>query len=356
MPAEIRYLFWLGRVHTTDSSIVLNAGTTGINEMPSNQVTLFPEEPIRTVTGRLDLNELDWICTQEPDTDFLDSVARFGVLMPILVRRIMMNPREPRWRVVAGRRRCEAAKRAGLREVPVIVLQDELHEHGLAALSVIENSHRAPNPIGDLGAIERMIQAGAGPTQIADELGLSLSQVRQRMRLAGLTDAMKRCVQDGLLSIHLANQVARWSPEMQDRLSSFVQRLGFVRFTAAHLRAVQDAAREVRYSEETEEMFSEPTMGAAVVVGSGIFEQEGYEIVMWRNERWVPQRILDLAVRAERPNEVTVTVESYSGWGGVLNLLNELDRIMPVEPNDDSDAFFAAMHEMRERVGRRLNR
>lgn len=72
--------------------------------------------------------------------EFVESVRKHGILQPILVRR-----RTQGYEVVVGARRLVAARMAGLKEIPAVVIQateDEGHE-----LSKIENTFREPvNP------------------------------------------------------------------------------------------------------------------------------------------------------------------------------------------------------------------
>jgi ParB family chromosome partitioning protein len=82
--------------------------------------------------------------------DLAASIAQHGVLTPILFRQGVMvslsnqDQLEPILYVVAGERRCEAAKKAGLTEVPAILVEGK---HGEIAL--VENLLRQ-----DLTAVE----------------------------------------------------------------------------------------------------------------------------------------------------------------------------------------------------------
>lgn len=78
---------------------------------------------------------------QEVAGEFVESVRKHGILQPILVRR-----RTQGYEVVVGARRLVAARMAGLKEIPAVVIQateDEGHE-----LSKVENTCREPvNPV-----------------------------------------------------------------------------------------------------------------------------------------------------------------------------------------------------------------
>jgi ParB family chromosome partitioning protein len=63
--------------------------------------------------------------------DLVASIAQHGVLTPILFRESVIvslsgqDQMEPVLYVVAGERRCEAAKKAGLTEVPAILVEEK---------------------------------------------------------------------------------------------------------------------------------------------------------------------------------------------------------------------------------------
>ena len=99
--------------------------------------------------------------------ELTDSIRQNGVLQPILVRK-----KGQKYEIVAGERRYQASKRAGLTEIPVII--KDISDEDVFKLALIENLQRS-----DLDAIEeaqgfKALLTKTGMTQA--ELGQSVSK------------------------------------------------------------------------------------------------------------------------------------------------------------------------------------
>ena len=99
-----------------------DAGAGRLLLLPPEQIRSNPDQP-RRYFDRAGLEEL------------AASIAQHGILQPLTVRRQGSG-----YVLVAGERRLRAAKMAGLREVPCLLLTLTQEESGLAAL--IENLQR----------------------------------------------------------------------------------------------------------------------------------------------------------------------------------------------------------------------
>ena len=73
--------------------------------------------------------------------ELADSITKYGILQPLLVRPIGDNG----YQLIAGERRWRAARLAGLTEVPVVVR--EMTDEEAAALALIENLQRESRQI-----------------------------------------------------------------------------------------------------------------------------------------------------------------------------------------------------------------
>jgi len=73
-----------------------------------------------------------------------DSIGKYGVLQPIIIRENVANPGT--YEIIAGERRWRAAKLAGKTEIPAVIIDgDELKA---AQVSIIENVQREDlNPV-----------------------------------------------------------------------------------------------------------------------------------------------------------------------------------------------------------------
>ena len=89
------------------------------------------------------------------DEDALDelaeSIKQFGLLQPILVQ-----DKSTYYEIIAGERRWRAAKKAGLKEIPVII--KNLTEQEIVEISLIENIQREDlNQIEEAQAYKRLL-------------------------------------------------------------------------------------------------------------------------------------------------------------------------------------------------------
>ena len=137
-------------------------------------------EPLRTVGVDDGLDEL------------AGSIAKMGVLQPLLVRPNEASGGVQRYEVIAGHRRYRAAEIAGLSRVPCIICDVEPEQTFLLALA--ENLQRDNlHPLDEAWAYDRMIEKGIvrNRTEIARRLGVSRARITQRMQLLRLDEKTK---------------------------------------------------------------------------------------------------------------------------------------------------------------------
>ena len=126
----------------------------GVQQVPVAAVARNPRQPRQ----RFDEAELG---------ELADSIRQHGVIQPLIVT---AGPGPGGYTLIAGERRLEAAKRAGLAEVPVVVR--EASQQQLLELALIENVQRA-----DLSPLE----AAEAYRQLVDDFGLNHAEVAQRV-------------------------------------------------------------------------------------------------------------------------------------------------------------------------------
>lgn len=129
-------------------------------------------------------------------TELADSIAKHGVIQPLLVRPMP----DGSYQLVAGERRWRASRMAGLTEVPVVI--KELSDDEAMALALIENLQRE-----DLNAIEEaqgikalMDTLSLTQDEAAERVGKSRPAVANALRLLKLPDSVIALVSDGKLS------------------------------------------------------------------------------------------------------------------------------------------------------------
>ncbi len=130
------------------------------------------------------------------------SIREHGVLEPILV-----IPVGDRYEVVAGNRRLQAARLAGLDRVPAIVRPD-LDERRRLLVNLVENAQRVDlNPSERVGAVRQLAGAGLGVREIARGTGLSAATVSRWIRIAG-NKPLLSALEDGRIDLFRAMYLA----------------------------------------------------------------------------------------------------------------------------------------------------
>lgn len=128
--------------------------------------------------------------------EFAASIGKRGIIQPIVVR-----PRgADRFEIIAGERRWRAAQRAGLHEVPVVVL--DVNDAESLELAIIENVQRADlNPIEEAAGYQSLMnEFNHGQDDVATIVGKSRSHIANTLRLLKLSDPIKAHVLAGRLS------------------------------------------------------------------------------------------------------------------------------------------------------------
>ena len=127
-----------------------------------------------------------------------DSIRERGLIQPIVVRGLP-NLADA-FEIIAGERRWRAAQRAGLHEVPIVVL--EASDQQSLELAIVENVQRADlNPIEEATGYDQLIQEfGYTQNDLARIIGKSRSHVANTLRLTNLPDGVKKLLSDGSLS------------------------------------------------------------------------------------------------------------------------------------------------------------
>lgn len=132
-----------------------------------------------------------------PDALVAD-IAKHNIGKPVLVRRSAANAE--RFEIIAGRRRWRAAQRAGLTQLPAVIVAMSDGEAILASLT--ENLGRADlSPIDEAHAYLRLLtQCGMQPAEITAATGHDRQHLVRIMRLLGLPPPVRRLVDTGQLS------------------------------------------------------------------------------------------------------------------------------------------------------------
>lgn len=134
-----------------------------------------------------------------------DSIKNYGILQPLLVSK--HEEETPRglsvnYQLIAGERRWRAAKLAGLREVPVIIRKDRLHDRLKLELALIENVQREDlNPVERALAFKQLVDNfRLTQKEISEKIGKSREYVTNSLRLLTLPDEARDLIQQNIIS------------------------------------------------------------------------------------------------------------------------------------------------------------
>ena len=160
------------------------------------------------------------------------SIREHGVLQPLIVRRRQDSPQcdingenieGQRYEIIAGERRWKAAKLAGVKRVPCVLLGAD--ERQSAVLALTENMQREQLTFFEVAFALRRLQEDYGLTQaeLARRLSLSQPAVANKLRLLRLSDEeMQAIVKYGLTERHARELIRLQDGQQRKRALSRV--------------------------------------------------------------------------------------------------------------------------------------
>jgi ParB family chromosome partitioning protein len=125
--------------------------------------------------------------------DLTNSIKERGVIQPIIVRK--SNDDNSKYEIIAGERRWLAAQRAGLNELPVVVIKaDDLKSLEFA---IVENVQRHDlNPLEEAQGYKRLIdEFSYDQEKVAKFIGKSRSHIANCLRLLALPNEVIRLIE-----------------------------------------------------------------------------------------------------------------------------------------------------------------
>ena len=194
----------------------------GSNEILLSEIHENPNQPRRDVAHA----NLDALAM---------SITDHGVLQPILVTETLDG-----YRIVAGERRVQAARLAGLERIPAVIRQ--LADREQLELALVENVQREDlNPIEEANAFRQLTdEFGLTQDEIARQVGRARSTITNTLRLLELDDGVQAAVADGRLSEGHARALVGLPPVQQLHLVSTIVDNGL------SVRQAEELARRLR--------------------------------------------------------------------------------------------------------------
>ena len=162
------------------SASVSNAASE--TKLPIEDIVPNPNQP------RIHFNETEL-------RELSESIQEHGVLQPLLVRKHGNG-----YEIIAGERRYQASKLAGLEELPVII--KDADDEQMLALALIENLQRSDlNPVEEAKGYRQLIDA-SGMTQeaLSKAVSKSRSAITNSLRLLDLPEVVQQMIFEGKLT------------------------------------------------------------------------------------------------------------------------------------------------------------
>ena len=179
---------------------------------------------------------------EEALEELANSIKEYGLIQPIVVTK-----QDDYYQIIAGERRWRASKKAGLKEIPAIIRENDGKKN--AEIALIENIQREDlNPYEKAVGIKNLMQEyGLRQEDVAQKLGKSRSAIANSVRILNLEPRVLEFAKEGKLSEgHCKSLLSITEPERQYKTAvQMIER-------NATVRQVENAVK-VKVSKEQQE-------------------------------------------------------------------------------------------------------
>ena len=173
---------------------IVEEANGNVEEINLSEIRSNPYQPRKTFNEE-SLNEL------------ATSIKQYGIVEPIIVKKSIKG-----YELIAGERRCKAAKIAGLTKVPAII--KDFNDQEMMEIALIENIQREDlNPIDEASSVANIIKLrGMTQEEFAATFGKSRSYVTNLLGLLNLP----KDVQNKLINKEISMSHARVLSKIDD--------------------------------------------------------------------------------------------------------------------------------------------
>lgn len=229
------------------------------------------------------------------------SIRQHGIIQPLIVSRLGSS-----YQLIAGERRLQAARLAGLARLPVVVR--EAAGKDLLELALVENLQRQDlNPVEEALAFKRLLdEFGLTQEQVAAQVGRSRAAVANTLRLLGLPEEVRNSL--------IAGDITEGHARALLSIESGEERLGA-------WRRVLDDNLTVRQTEELARQAQKPPERSSTPTEGNPREQRDADVVALERQL---MEILSTRVRVERRRRgARIVIDCYDDeqFIGVVEML-----------------------------------
>lgn len=150
------------------------------------------------------------------------SIKENGLIQPIIVSKIA----DGNYEIIAGERRLEASKLAGLLEIPVVIREVSPREK--LVFAIIENVQREDlTPLEEAAAYQQLVdEFEFTHADVSNIMGKDRATISNALRLLKLTEPVKELLNKGLISAGHARAILQVDDKKQQEFAELVVKNG----------------------------------------------------------------------------------------------------------------------------------
>ena len=170
---------------------IVETNQKDVTEINLDEIRSNPYQPRKTFNED-SLNEL------------ANSIKEYGIVQPVIVKKSIKG-----YELIAGERRCKAAKIAGLTKVPAII--KDFTDEEMMEIALLENIQREDlNPIDEANSVNSIIKLrGMTQEEFASKFGKSRTYITNLLGILKLPESVKKLVENGSLSMSHARVLSK---------------------------------------------------------------------------------------------------------------------------------------------------
>ena len=231
--------------YETGGSAASASNATSETKLPIEDIVPNPNQP------RIHFNETEL-------RELSESIQEHGVLQPLLVRKHGNG-----YEIIAGERRYQASKLAGLEELPVII--KEVNDEEMLALALIENLQRSDlNPVEEAKGYRQLIDA-SGMTQeaLSKAVSKSRSAITNSLRLLDLPEVVQQMIFEGKLTAGHARAILAVPYEEDGKIYDRISNPDYIEWLKTFRQAYQEGLIGIDYLVDSDDQVTEKSNNGA---------------------------------------------------------------------------------------------